>query len=351
MPGEQDMDQQWWQPGPEHLNFACALAGVEPVPLDRPFSFLGLDCGQELALAAAAGANPHGSYFVAGAAAGQAAGLPPMDFIILACPFSWLDRQQRQQAVELFDRCLKPGGIAYAGYDALPGCSSILPLQRLVREQARLHGDDAAQQLAQAAAQVEQLRGAAAAYFADNDTPAMRRRLAGIAPGCREFARRGWEALYHADVARALADAKLEYVASADLWWSDPRRHLPAAQCALLDAQGIPVLRETVRDVLLDTAFRRDIYVRGARRMHPMRQAEWLAGCYLDLAPARGKAPAQALDAALSGAMLDALAGGPRSFAELALLPALQGKDMLDVARLAGLLVDAGQALICNQGA
>src|SRR6185295_16277985 len=141
----------------------------------------------------------------------------------------WLDRQARQQTVDLLNRYLKPGGMAYLGYDALPGCSSILPLQRLIREQARLHGGDAAQQLLHAAAQVGQLRGAGAAYFADNDTAAMRSRLAGFTPACGEFAQHGWEALYHADVARALEGAKLEYVASADLWWSDPGRYLSAA--------------------------------------------------------------------------------------------------------------------------
>ncbi|KQV58029.1 class I SAM-dependent methyltransferase [Duganella sp. Root336D2] len=331
------MDKLWWEPGPEHLNFACVLGGIEPVPLSRAFNCLVLGCDGGSAQAAAAGSHPHGTFHAADAGTDLDAALPPMDFIVLRGAYSWLDRNQRQQVVALLNRCLKPGGVAYVGYNAMPGCCSILPLQRLAREQGRLH----------AAIQVEQLRGASAAYFADNDTPAMRSRLDAFGPACHEFSQRGWEALYHADVALTLADAKLEYVASADLWWSDPGRYLTPAQHALLEAQTIPVLRETVRDVLLDTAFRRDVYVRGARRMHPMRQAEWLGKCRLALAAAEGEGRKEALLAP----MLDALAGGPQAIAALAHLPAMQGKNVLEVARLAGLLLDSGHAVICNQGA
>lgn len=339
------MDDLWWEPGPERLNFACVLGGMEPVPLDRAFNILVLACGRECGEAAVAGGHPNGTYHAAGAGTAAAAGLPPMDFIILRGAYSWLERHEREQVVDLLNRCLKPGGVAYVGYNAMPGCSSILPLQRLVHEQARLHGGDLAQQLANASGQVEQLRSAGAGYFVDNDVPAMRSRLAGFVPACRELAQRGWEALYHADVARTLADAKLEFVASADLWRNDPGRYLPAAQRALLDAQTMPILRETVLDVLLDTAFRRDVYIRGARRMHPMRQADWLGACRLEL-----RAGGTARGADSCGPMLEALAGGAHSIAELARLPAMLGKGMLEVARAAGLLVDAGQAAICNQG-
>ncbi len=341
------MEKQWWEPAPEHLNFACALAGVEPVPLDRAFNYLALDCGREGGKAPAAGHNPNGSFHAARAGAQAAAGLPPMDFIVLRGAYSWLAPKERQQLVELLNRCLKPGGVAYVGYSAMPGCSAVLPLQRLIREQGRLHGGGAALQPEHAAAQVGQLRAAGAAYFADNDTPAMRRRLDDMLQTCREFTQHGWQALYHADVARAMADAKLEYVASAELRLSDPARCLSAPQRALLEAQTIPVLRETVRDVLLDTAFRHDVYVRGARRMHPMRQADWLGGCRLALASTRETVR----DQALSGPFLAALAAGPQFIAQLARLPAMQGKGVLDVAREAGALVDSGQAVFCSEGA
>lgn len=341
------MEKQWWEPGPEHLNFACALAGMEPVPLDRAFNYLALDCGRESGELPATGRHPNGSFHAASAGAQAAAGLPPMDFIVLRGAYSWLEPKERQQVVELLDRCLKPGGVAYVGYNALPGCSGLLPLQRLVREQGRLHGGGAVQQLEHAAAQVGQLRAAGAAYFADNHTPAMRDCLQDLLQTCREFTQHGWQALYHADVARTMAGAKLDYVASAELWLSDPARYLTAPQRALLDAQTIPVLRETVRDVLLDTAFRHDVYVRGARRMHPLRQADWLGGCCLAMAAMREPAP----DRAYYGPLLEALASGPRSIAELARLPAMQGKGVLDVARVAGALVDAGQAVFCSEGA
>lgn len=361
MHGHEDAAGQVYEPA--HLNFACALAGVEPVRLDRAFDYLALGTGQGAAPAALQQGNPNGRFHAADAGAGKLAALaagqaplPPMDFIILHGAYSWLEREERVHFIALCNRYLKPGGVAYIGYDAMPGCSSVLPLQRLVREQGRLHGAEPMRQVAQAAAQLAQLRGAGAAYLADNDTAAMRRRLDGIAQADSglnlEFTHSGWDALYHADVARALADAKLDYAASADLCWSDPERYLTPVQRALLDAQSIPSLRETVHDMLVNTSFRRDVYVRGARRMHPLRQAEWLAGCRLALSPAgprpwRVPASGVALEGARAKPMLDALAQGPQPLGGLARLSALHGQSMLEVARLAALLVDSGQVAVC----
>ena len=281
-----DSDDFRYLPSPEHLNFTCVLAGVEPVRLDREFTCLELACDQQPTLAEAVARNPNARFYVAEVDARIAAGaaaLPPMDFIILRGAYSWLDRKERHHYVELCKHYLKPGGVAYVSYNALPGCSSVLPLQRLVREQGKLRGDGPAQQLAHAALLAGQLRSAGAAYFEDNDTHAMRCQLNAIAQGgtaaphpMHEFMRPGWEALHHADVARAMSEAKLDYVASADMSVSDPDRGLTPAQRALIEAQAMPALRETVRDILLDTAFRRDVYVRGARRMHPLRREELL---------------------------------------------------------------------------
>jgi len=360
MHGHEDAAGQLYEPA--HLNFACVLAGVEPVRLDRAFDYLALDIGQGAAPACLQRRNPNGRFHAADAGDGKLAALaageaplPPLDFIVLRGAYNWLERGDRGRFIELCNRYLKPGGVAYIGYDAMPGCSSVLPLQRLVREQGRLHGAEPMRQVAQAAAQLAQLRGAGAAYLADNDTAAMRRRLDGIAQADSdlnlEFTQPGWDALYHADVARALADAKLDYAASADLCRSDPGRYLTPAQRALLDAQSIPSLRETVHDMLVNASFRRDVYVRGARRMHPLRQAEWLAGCHLALAPAGPRplhlpAGGAALDEALAKPMLDGLTQGAQSLGILARLDALQGRSLLEVGRLAGLLVDAGQVAV-----
>ncbi|AKU22913.1 class I SAM-dependent methyltransferase [Massilia sp. NR 4-1] len=377
---------------PAHLNFACALAGVEPLPLERAFTAFELGCGQGLTSAILAASNPHGRFYAADfnpaqitaaqALAGQArldnvqwlensfaelaagaVALPPLDFITMHGVYSWVNQENRRHIVRFIQRYLKPGGVVYVSYNALPGCSGILPLQRLLLEHTSLQAGGPSRQLAQAARHVAQLREAGAAYFADNDSAALRRHLKGLQEStpeshryqAHEYLNRGWDALYHADVARDLADARLEYVSSADLCWSLPERYLTPPQRALLEEQTLPALRETVRDVLMNTAFRRDIFVRGTRRMHPLRQADWLGRCRLALSAVREHAVlslnlpigAVELEAALFDPMLDALAEGPRSLNELAQLPALRGKSMLEVARLASLLIDSEQVSVC----
>ncbi len=48
---------------PAHLSFACVLNGVEPVPLDRPFTYMELGAGQGLTANILAASNPQGRFY------------------------------------------------------------------------------------------------------------------------------------------------------------------------------------------------------------------------------------------------------------------------------------------------
>ena len=77
-----------------------------------------------------------------------------------------------------------------------------------------------------------------------------------------------WAPCFHADVAAALADAKLDWVASANLMENFPELMLTPEQRAVIERYKDPIMRELVKDMCLQRQLRHDVFVRGARRMY-----------------------------------------------------------------------------------
>jgi len=384
--------------GPAHLSFACVLNGVEPVALDRPFTYFELGSGQGLTANVLAASNPQGEFYAADfnpahiaasreladcaqlnnmtflensfeeLAAGKVA-LPPLDFITLHGVYSWVTPENRGYIVDFIKRYLKPGGVAYLSYNAMPGWTTTLPLQRLILEHVDLHPGSKHQQIQQMRKLVAGLIETEASYFTSNTGANLKVYLNSVMEGdaswssyiAHEYMNRGWQPLYHADVARELAGAKLDFVGSAGLSWAFPDLIFTPAQQELLAAVPDAAMRETVKDYLKNTCFRKDIFVRGARPMTTARQTEWLNKTGLTLTALRStvtldmKFPLNkySLPEALYVPVLDALAQGPKTLVQLASLPALAGKSMAEVAQIAALLSESEQAstyFLCSAG-
>jgi SAM-dependent methyltransferase len=191
---------------PAYLHFACVLNGYEPVALDAPFSYCELGSGRGLTANLLAASNPQGDFYavdflpshVAGArqlaraaqldnltlledsfadlAEGRVAGLPQFDFITLHGVYTWVTADNRGHIVDFIKRYLKPGGIVYVSYNALPGWNATLPLQRLMLEHADRHPGRSGAQLEGARQFIDTLRATKAGYFGAHQ-PRLQHRL------------------------------------------------------------------------------------------------------------------------------------------------------------------------------
>lgn len=295
---------------PHYLNFACVLNGFEPVALGRAFTYFELGFGRGLTVSMLAAAYPQGQFYatdfnpahVSGAqqiadeaglsnltlleksfselAEGQESELPQFDFITLHGVYTWITEDNRQNIVRFISRYLKPGGVVYVSYNAMPGWSASLPLQRLLVEYAELYPNRSDFQVKNAAGFVDSLVNAEASFFMSN--PGLKPRLDSLKNASpqylvHEYMHKHWQPLYHADVVRSFHDAKLDYVGSADILHAMPGMFLPPDKLALINSVSDPLLRETVKDYLLNTSFRKDIFIRGARRLAPVKQQHLLS--------------------------------------------------------------------------
>jgi hypothetical protein len=292
---------------PGLLRLACLSAGIAP-QLNKKLRYLELGYGQGLSInihAAAADGEFWGTDFnptqtVHARALADAAGaqptllndsfaelasridLPEFDVIALHGIWTWISNENRRAIVDIVRRKLCAGGIVYISYNCLPGWAPAMPLRHLMTLHAELAGTDAsgtAGKIDGALAFAQQVADSGALYFRAN--PAVTERLKRIKEQNRnylahEYFNRDWDLMTFSDVAGYLDEAKLGFVASAHLIDHVDGVNLSADGQKLLGGIQHPILRQSVRDYLVNQQFRRDVFVKGPRRLTFLEQREAL---------------------------------------------------------------------------
>jgi SAM-dependent methyltransferase len=378
---------------PSHLNVVCILNGIEPVALDKPFTYCELGCGQGFSANILAASHPQGQFYavdfmaehIARAQAladsaqlrnltlleasfgdladGRISDIPQFDFITLHGVYTWVNQECRDQVVRFIAKHLKPGGVVYVSFNTLPGWAATLPLQRLLMLYADRHPDRSDRQLQQARGLIGALREQGARYFSGNaGNAAFSKHLDVLSTATEnyvvhEFMHQNWQPMYFADVASHLAEAGLSHAGASSLLKAFPERYFSQKEHAFLDgfADDIP-MRETMKDYLRNTSFRKDVFVRDAQRMTPQRQADWLARMGLALSVADGAAKLDAVSwapdwigehEAIYLAVLEALRDGPKTLPQLlSLCHVTDGQargDMSLLIEIGVFLVESGQ--------
>ena len=346
---------------PEQMAMTALLRGNRTPSLEEGFTYFEMGCGQGDSLNLLAACNPQGRFYgndfnpthVAGAQSLAAAAglqnvtvleksfqelatveLPQFDFICLHGVYTWVSAENRKAIVDFIRTRLKPGGLAYVSYNCLPGWAGTAPLRRLMTEYAHTGGGTVLQQVDRALSFTTRLRDLKIGFFTPNQ--ALDNRLAQIQAASRsylahEYFHQDWTPFYHADVARDMAEAKLAFVCPASyaehieyLWFTEPT-------LALLAEIQEPTLRETVKDFLTNTVFRKDIFTRGRIAMPPAEQRATFSAKRFVLATPRSEISLTIrfpigeikLLPEIYNPVLDELAKGPHTLTELwnALVP------------------------------
>jgi SAM-dependent methyltransferase len=364
---------------PPRLQLALAIADTAWRPLDRErLTVLDIGCGRGITATLLAAANPGWDVIgldlqpvhiaeareVAADAglsnarfieaditeldeARLAALLPEIDVVICYGVWTWVPDSVREGIVRLLRHRLKPGGIAFFGYNAMPAWGDALVMQRVLEESARQLGGSEVARANAALDTLERLRDAGASYL---PAPKVLEQI--IAKGrnapaymVHEWLTSFWRPVFHADLAKALVAARMEFGGCARPAASFPALQMTEAQLAILADPPRGFDRETLTDVFLARRFRTDIFVRGrqsgGQRMLPDFRLALAAApdvVKIELKTAQGEAT---LPVEQVAALVRALAEGPKTIGELARLPECQDLSPLDLALM---LVESGVA-------
>lgn len=360
---------------PSTLDLACIMAGVEPVRRpgsNAPFTYCDLGCGQASTVTALAAANPGAQFWgidfmpshiaraegfraaagldnltlieadVTALAAAPDSDLPRFDYIAMHGLYTWVSESVRAGIVAFLDRFLKPGGVVYIGYNALPGWTTVAPLQKMLFEYAATRQGPSGARVAEAIEFARQLKAIGAEgldaldsrqLFPTGLPPEMEQSHLGYL--AHEFLNTGWQPRFHMDVARELSAAKLEFAGSAYLLDNFAGINLSDETQQALAALPQGPLRETFEDYFTQRRFRRDIFVRGRRNIFAETREAMLADVILALVTTRPE-PGQSewpqlstrfsLNPQTYDPVFDRLEQGPTPIADLCSRTASAGK-------------------------
>lgn len=206
--------------------------------------------------------------------------LPDFDFIGLHGIWTWISDENRAVIVDFVRRKLKVGGVLYVSYNTLPGWASGAPLRHLMAEHAHVMGapgEGIVKRINGSLAFTEKLLALNTGYL--RAVPSAMERFNKLKDQNRnylahEYFNRDWHPMYFAKMAQWLASAKVTYACSAHYLDSIDAINLTPEQQELLREIPDPIFRQTVRDYCVNQQFRRDYWVKGARQITPLQQAE-----------------------------------------------------------------------------
>lgn len=294
--------------------------------------------------------------FASFAESAAADAVPEADFVTVHGVWSWVCHPVREGIVRLMRAKVRAGGAVHISYNALPGWQGAIGMQRLMRAAGLLRQEPSDRQARAGLALVRELHAAGARHLAGNPTPeALLKLIPNLSDAylAHEYMNAAWEPCFHGDVAAALSEAKLEWVASTNLLENLSALTLSAAQRAIHDRIDDPLLRELVKDMCIGRTLRHDVFVRGVTRLGAAQRLAALHEVTLMLTvPAsefsyeiETEAGKATLDRECYGPISAALSEAQRTLGELVALPAL-AKRSDDPAEIAGVLVGSGQAMV-----
>jgi len=287
---------------PGNLALICGLMGVQWQPT-ASLAFADIGCGRGYTVNALAAANqgwnvigldynpahiaeataiaeqaqlPNASFMEADLAAmtdAEIDRLPELDVASLHGVWTWVSDEVRAGIVRLLSRRLKPGGLLYIGYNVLPGFGHDQGLQRLFRMLAAQQSTGSSPMRIEAA--VATVRKLHETRPANLPATAMLKRIAdgpALDPDylAHEFLTEHWRPVFFADLCADLGAAKLDYVGSATLHENVADFLFTPEQREIYDSMPDGAPREFIKDLCVARSFRRDVFVRGMRRIDPV---------------------------------------------------------------------------------
>lgn len=208
--------------------------------------------------------------------------MPEFDYIGLHGIWSWISDENRGVIVDFIRKKLKVGGVLYISYNTLPGWGTFAPMRHLMTKHAEVIGADGAgivSRIDGALDFTEKLLATNPLYARAN--PQVHDRFKQIKDQDRnylahEYFNRDWHPMHFDTMAQWLEPAKLTYACSAHYPdYIDGINLSPEQQIFLGDIHD-PMFKQSVRDFMVNQNFRRDYWVKGARRLAPLNQAEGL---------------------------------------------------------------------------
>lgn len=284
---------------PLWLDFAALITGCwppQPTP-ERPLRYADLGCGQGFGLCLTAALHPemeflgidfNPAHIAHAQGLARRAGLANVrfiegdfvelgqhwpgelgqfDYVVLHGVWSWIAKPVRDGAAAAIKQCLTPGGLVYNSYNAQPGWHSGSILRELLMAVSQAEADQSQLEgLRRAVTMARRLNEVGAMVF--KVYPGLGQRLQTLEKHdlryvANEYINEAHTIFWGHEVVAEMKSAKLTLIASATLPENFLPGLLPPAQAEVVNSISQPALRNLLIDLLINQAFRRDLFQRG----------------------------------------------------------------------------------------
>ncbi len=287
-------DKFWTFSNPHYQRYIALFQGHVPTMHDD-FVYVEIGCGNALALCINAAANPKAKFvgidfmpsYVAeaqktvdrlglknveiveaditapvGISKTRIGSIPDADFIFSHGFIAWVSPEVRTAAYEFIGNTLKPGGIAFVSYDALPGSEHRNILHHIVRSYKDTI-PDATERVQAAFTFINFLYQNKSAFTAQNESVVKDLINAVGQPeaAAHLFGNESYSPLWFADVNKEMNIQGLFYCGSTTAANNNPSLVLPEGALKELTFPDIESL-EFVKDMFSNMEFRSDLYIR-----------------------------------------------------------------------------------------
>lgn len=208
--------------------------------------------------------------------------LPDFDFICLHGIWSWISDENRSLLVDFIARKLKVGGALFISYNGPAGWANMIPIRHLLNQYAEHmapKGTSAIEKVQSAFSFAEKLIAMNPGFLQANPQALKSFNVVKNQDPiylAHEYFSADWKPMPFSDMAAWLAPSKCDYVCSAHSLDEVNAINLTEAEEALINQQTNPIFRETIRDLCMNQQFRRDIWVKGPRKLDQFEQMEQL---------------------------------------------------------------------------
>lgn len=243
------------------------------------------------------------------------------DVVVVNGVYSWVSPANQRHIVDIVSQRLRPGGLAHLMYETAGGWTSMTPVAEALRLLVDADGRRGDLAFHDAAAAVVALAASGAAYFPMGSRETVQMQGWADLDGegaAHEYLGAHFAPLDAADVHDLVATAKCSFVGGLDPLDHHPHYSAPSAFADLLGARRERSSVEMLRDLVLQTSVRTDLFRRGRAAPTRFERQEWLRqleirglGRPLTAEPIELPAMKASLDPAFHQPLVDALAAGP----------------------------------------
>lgn len=196
--------------------------------------------------------------------------LGEFDYVIAHGITTWVSPEVREALFKLSSSTLKPGGLMYNGYNTYPGWLEMAPFQHLVSLFTnKSNGKNSIQLAKKFFKAMHDAKSPIYEHF-----PKLSDRLdklddLNLSYLMQEYNNKYWAPVYSDQMLSTARNYKLNYVGSVDLV-ENYDVFIPPALLNIINSEEDVIQRESIRDSVLATGFRRDVYVKGGLQAWPV---------------------------------------------------------------------------------